>query len=88
MVRLTLLTLIVNLLNRRPSPSPISVTRLLLKVQEEMNISGTPEKTPPVPRKKIRGVEYGGEHRWSGQDRAVIEKMKRYLDRSESLEGY
>ena len=53
--------------------------------QEEMNISGTLEKTPPVPRKKLRGIEYGGEHWWSAQDRAVAEKQKLYLDRRESL---
>ena len=50
-----------------------------------MNISGTPEKTPPVPRKMIRG-EYGGEHRWFAQDRTVIENKKHYLDRSKGLE--
>ena len=42
--------------------------------QEEMNIRGTPEKTPPLPRKRIRGIECGGEHRWSAQDTAEIEK--------------
>ena len=52
-----------------------------------MNISGTLEKTPPVPRKKIGRIEQGGEHRWSAQDRAVAEKQKLYLDRRESLKA-
>ena len=36
--------------------------------QEDMNTDGTPEKTPPAPRKKILGTEYGGGHRWSTLD--------------------
>ena len=42
--------------------------------QEEMNISGTPEKTPPAPRKKIRGIEYGGEHRWLHETEQLLKK--------------
>ena len=52
---------------------------------EEMNIGGTPKKTPPASRKKIRGIEYGGEHRWTTRGRTVIEKMKHHLDRRENL---
>ena len=69
------------LLNRRPFLSPKKRHAPSAESQEEMNVSRTREKTPPVPRKKIRGIEFGGEHRWSAQ-----EKMKRYLERSESLE--
>ena len=32
-----------------------------------------------------RGMEYGGEHRWTARDRAVMARMKQYLDRIESL---
>ena len=54
--------------------------------QGDMNIGGTLEKTPPVSRKKIRGIEYGGKRRWTARDRTVIAKMEHYLDRCESLE--
>ena len=30
---------------------------------EDINSHGTSEKTPPASRKKIRGMEHGGEHR-------------------------
>ena len=43
-------------------------------------------KTPPASRKTIRGMAYGGEHRWSTLDKAVMARMDHYLDRSESLE--
>ena len=51
-----------------------------------MNTDGTPEKTPPASRKKIRGIEYGGGHRWSTFDKAVMKRMEHYLERSEALE--
>ena len=60
---------IVNLLNRRLFVSRIARSASCLN---GMNIDGTPEKTPPASRKKIRGIEYGGEHRWMARDKTVI----------------
>ena len=54
---------------------------LCVESQEEMNIGGTLEKTIPA-----CGIENGGEHRWTARDRKVIDNMKHYLDRCESLE--
>ena len=70
-MRLPFLALIVSLLNRRPFLSPRSVT-LSVESQEEMNISGTLEKTPPV---NIGGLQ---------RTEQFLKKKKRYLDRSES----
>ena len=84
LVRISLLTLIESMLNSRLS---FSKKRHALSVEsrEEMNFSGTSKKTPPVRRNKIRGIECGGEHRWSAQD-TIYWKMRRYLDRSQSFE--
>ena len=48
--------------------------------QEDMNTDRTPQKTPPASRRKIRGMEYGGEHRSSTLDKVVVAKMEHYLD--------
>ena len=34
---------------------------------------------------EVEYLEYGGEHRWTACDRAVVARMEHYLDRSESL---
>ena len=34
---------------------------------------------------EVEYQEYGGEHRWTACDRAVVARMEHYLDRSESL---
>ena len=36
-----------------------------VECQEDLHTDGQPEKTPPASRKNIRGIEYGGGHRWS-----------------------
>ena len=38
-------------------------------------------------RKKIRGIEHGGDHRWSTLDKAVMTTIEHYLDRRQSLEA-
>ena len=47
-----------------------------------MTFDGALVKTPPVSRKKIHGIEYGGAHWWTARDRAVTARMVL----SESLE--
>ena len=61
----------MSLLNRRPFLSPKSVTRLLLKSQRIDEFHWNTGRKLQYP--------------WSAQDRAVIEKMNQYLDRSASL---
>ena len=73
-------------LNRRPFLFPKTREAYIVESQEDMSIDGTPGKTPQASRKKIRGIEYGGEHRWSTLDKVVMAKLEHYLDRSESLE--
>ena len=35
--------------------------------REDINFDGALVKTPPVSRKKIHGIEYGGEHWWTAR---------------------
>ena len=47
-----------------------------VEFQEDMNTGGTPKKTPPATRRKIRGIESG-----SVREKTVIENMGHYLDK-------
>ena len=42
--------------------------------------------TDGAARKKIRGIEHGGDHRWSTLDKTVMTTIEHYLDRSGSLD--
>ena len=70
----------------KPQTLSLSTKReaFFVESREDMNADGTPEKTPPAPRKKVRGIEYGGEHRWSTLDKVVMARVEHYLDRRES----
>ena len=50
-----------------------------------MNTGGTPKKTPPATRRKIRGIESGDVDRSSVREKTVIENMGHYLDTSQCL---
>ena len=67
-------------------PQTLSLSRkreaFFVQSREDLNFDGALVKTPPVSRKKIHRIEYGGEHRWTARDRAVTARMVL----SESLE--
>ena len=46
----------------------------------------TPEKTPPVSRRRVHAIECGVDQRWAALYQAVTKRMLDYLDRCESLE--
>ena len=50
-----------------------------------MYIGGTSEETPPVSRRKIRGMKYESEHRRSKLFQVVMTRMEHFLMRSDSL---
>ena len=57
-----------------------------VEFQEDVNTGGTPKKTPPATRRKIRGIESGDVDRSSVREKSVIENMGHYLDTSQCLE--
>ena len=61
--------------------------RSFSKIEKDMNAEGTRQGTPPAPTKGIRGMEYGGERRWSTLDKTVTARTEHFQYRSESLEG-
>ena len=54
-----------------------------LRSQDDINTDENLRKHLQRPG-KIRGIEYGGEHRWSTLDLVVMARMEHYLDRRES----
>ena len=76
----------MKLWNRWRVLSPESAKRLLLNVKKTCIPTEHRRKTLSASRKNIRGIEYGGGHRWSTVDKAVMTGMEHHLDRSERLE--